>query len=288
MERQFVQVDVFGARPYTGNPLAVVIDAEGLTDDQMLELARWTNLSETSFVLPPESPGADYRVRIFTVAGELPFAGHPTLGTCHAWLAGGGQPRSDGVIVQECGIGLVKLRRAEGRPGTGRLAFQAPPLIRSGPVDEDHVAFLADGLGVGRDEILAAEWIDNGAGWLGMLLRDAQAVLAVEPRFGSAAEVGPLDIGLVGLYPPGSEYAIEVRGLFSAERGQLREDPVTGSLNASVAQWLLGSGRLAAPYVATQGRLLDRQGRVHIDRDAEGAVWVGGATVSCIEGTIRL
>jgi PhzF family phenazine biosynthesis protein len=160
MERRFVQIDVFGARPYTGNPLAVVIDAQGLTEEQMLELARWTNLSETSFLLSPDSRAADYRVRIFTVAGELPFAGHPTLGSCHAWLSAGGQPRSE-VVVQECGIGLVKLRRA-----ADLLSFEAPPLIRSGPVDEDHLAFLAGGLGLRRDDILDAAWIDNGAGWL--------------------------------------------------------------------------------------------------------------------------
>jgi PhzF family phenazine biosynthesis protein len=283
MERRFVQIDVFGARPYTGNPLAVVIDAQGLTDEQMLELARWTNLSETSFLLSPDSPAADYRARIFTVAGELPFAGHPTLGSCHAWLSAGGQPRSE-VVVQECGIGLVKLRRA-----ADLLSFEAPPLIRSGPVDEDHLAFLAGGLGLRRDDILDAAWIDNGAGWLGILLRDAEAVLGVDPRFDPTAAAERLDIGLVGLYPPGSECAIEVRGLFSAERGQLREDPVTGSLNASVAQWLLGSGRLEAPYVASQGTLLDRQGRVYIERDPDdGTIWVGGATTTCVSGTISL
>jgi PhzF family phenazine biosynthesis protein len=285
MDRRFVQVDVFPGRPLAGNPLAVVLDAEGLSDDQMLALTRWSNLSEAAFLLPPTTGDADYRVRIFSLAGELPFAGHPTLGSCHAWLEAGGKPRRDGEVVQECSIGLVRVRRDS---RSGRLAFAAPPLLRSGPVDAEHLAYLQRGLGLGPDDVVDAAWIDNGPGWLGLLLRDAEAVLAVEPRFDAAAVQRSLDIGLVGLYPPGSECAIEVRGLFSDERGVLREDPVTGSLNASVAQWLLGSGRLQAPYVASQGTRLGRIGRVFVDQDAEGTIWVGGTTTTCVEGTIRL
>jgi PhzF family phenazine biosynthesis protein len=285
MGRGFVQVDVFGRRPLRGNPLAVILDADGLSDEQMLTLTRWTNLSETAFLLPPTTGDADYRVRIFSLAGELPFAGHPTLGSCHAWLEAGGEPRRDGEVVQECGIGLVRVRR-ESR--SERLAFAAPPLLRSGPVDDEHLAYLQRGLGLGPDDVVDAAWIDNGPGWLGLLLRDADSVLSVEPHFDSSAVQGALDIGLVGLYSPGSECAIEVRGLFSDERGVLREDPVTGSLNASVAQWLLGSGRLQAPYVASQGTRLGRMGRVFVDRDLDGTIWVGGTTTTCVEGTIRL
>ncbi|CAN5492275.1 PhzF family phenazine biosynthesis protein [soil metagenome] len=283
MERRFQQVDVFGTRPYTGNPVAVVTDAEGLTDGQMLQLTRWTNLSEAAFLLPPTTPEADYRVRIFTLAGELPFAGHPTLGSCHAWLASGGKPRHDDEIVQECGVGLVGLRRRD-----GMLWFAAPPLVRSGPVDEAYVAELAAGLGVGRGEIVDAAWVDNGPGWVCLLLRDAAAVLSVEPAFEHQSRGARLDIGLVGMYPPGSECAIEVRALFPEEPGILRADPVTGSLNASIGQWLLGSGRLEPPYVASQGTRLGRLGRPRIDQDAGGQGWVGGQTFTCIRGTIEL
>jgi PhzF family phenazine biosynthesis protein len=283
--RRFQQVDVFGARPYAGNPVAIVLDGNGLTTEQMLQVARWTNLSETVFLLPPTVPEADYRARIFTLAGELPFAGHPTLGSCHAWLSAGGQPAKGDLIVQECGIGLVRLRReAAGR----RLAFAAPPLLRSGPIDEEHARFLADGLGLRREDIVEAAWVDNGPGWVGLLLADVSTVLQVEPRFDRPPAGETLDIGLVGLHPPGSECAIEVRGLFTDGQGVLREDPVTGSLNASMAQWLLSSGRLQSPYVASQGTRLGRQGRVYIEQDEAGTVWVGGATVSCIEGNVRI
>jgi PhzF family phenazine biosynthesis protein len=283
MRRRFQQVDVFSPVAFGGNPLAVVVDAEGLTTEEMQRFSQWTNLSETTFILPPTTPEADYRVRIFTLARELPFAGHPTLGTCHAWLAAGGVPRDTGRIIQECGAGLVPIRRGE-----HGLAFAAPPLIRTGPVDEALVENLASVLGIGRDEIVDAQWADNGPGWVAVLLKDADAVLALEPDFSRWSGAGSLDLGIVGAYPPGSECAWEVRAVFSDDAGTMREDPVTGSLNASLAQWLLASGRATAPYVASQGTRLGRSGRPRIEQDADGTVWVGGATITCIQGEVEL
>jgi PhzF family phenazine biosynthesis protein len=278
MPRQFRQVDVFTATPYLGNPVAVVLDADGLDDQQMQRFARWTNLSETTFVSPPEAAGADYRVRIFTPGTELPFAGHPTLGTCHAWLEAGGRPATDGVIVQECRAGLVELRRAE-----SGLAFAAPPLLRTGPVDDELAQHVADVLNIDRADIVDLQWADNGPGWIAVLLASADAVLAVRP--GAAVD---LHVGIAGPYPPGSPEAFEVRAFFLAGGGTAAEDPVTGSLNASLAQWLLASGRATAPYVASQGTLLGRRGRVHVSRDDDGQVWVGGGTVSCVSGVVEL
>jgi PhzF family phenazine biosynthesis protein len=274
--RQFRQVDVFTDTPYLGNPVAVVLGAESLSDEQMRALANWTNLSETTFVLPPGERAADYRVRIFTPSSELPFAGHPTLGTCHAWLEAGGRPRDPGVIVQECGAGLVPIRRTE-----AGLAFAAPPLLRGGPVDDEITERVAAALNITRGDITDIQWADNGPGWVAVLLASADAVLAIKP--------GPvdLDIGVAGPHPPGSPEALEVRA-FSPQVGSAVEDPVTGSLNASLAQWLLGTGRLAAPYVANQGTVLGRRGRVHVSRDGDGQVWVGGGTITCITGTVLL
>jgi PhzF family phenazine biosynthesis protein len=273
---RFSQVDVFTSEPYGGNPVAVVLDADGLDTEQMQRIAHWTNLSETTFVLPPTAPEADYRVRIFTPVAELPFAGHPTLGTCHAWLEAGGTAAADDVVVQECGAGLVPLRRtAEG------LAFAAPPLLRGGPVETSLVEHLAEVLQIERAEIVDAEWADNGPGWVAVLLRDADAVLALRPGFVD------LDLGVVGPYPPGSPHAFEVRAFFPKE-GATVEDPVTGSLNASLAQWLLRTGRAQAPYVASQGTALGRAGRVHVSQDEDGTIWVGGGTVTCVEGRIRI
>lgn len=283
MRRRFQQVDVFSPEPFLGNPLAVVVDGEGLTTEQMQAFSNWTNLSETTFLLPPTTPDADYRVRIFTLARELPFAGHPTLGSCHAWLTAGGHPRHEGRIVQECGAGLVPIRRDE-----HGLAFAAPPLIRTGPVDEPFAGVLADVLGIDPAEIVDAQWADNGPGWVAVLLKDAEAVLALKPDFTRWTGEGTLDVGVVGPYPPGAECAWEVRALFSDEDGAMREDPVTGSLNASLAQWLLASGRATAPYVASQGMRLGRRGRPRITQDAEGAVWVGGATLTCIQGEVEI
>jgi PhzF family phenazine biosynthesis protein len=276
MPRQFCQVDVFTDTPYLGNPVAVVLGADGLDTDQMQLFARWTNLSETTFVLGPDDSGADYRLRIFTPASELPFAGHPTLGSCHAWLEAGGQPRQPGTVVQECAAGLVTIAQiADG------LAFAAPPLLRSGPVDEPVAEQVARNLGIGRDAIVDIQWADNGPGWVAALLASADDVLALRP--------GPvdLDIGVAGLYPPGSPQALEVRA-FTPLLGVAAEDPVTGSLNASLGQWLLDTGRLTAPYVASQGTALGRRGRVHVSRDEAGQVWVGGGAVSCIRGTVEL
>ena len=277
MPRRFSQVDVFTTSPYCGNPVAVVHDGYGLTTDAMQRFAHWTNLSETTFVLPPEHPEADYRVRIFTPTMELPFAGHPTLGTCHAWLEAGGTARADDRIVQECGAGLVPVRRT----GDG-LAFAAPPLLRSGPVEEELVTQIAGMLGIERDAIVDAEWADNGPGWVAIMLADAEAVLALRP-----GPIGDLDIGVVGPHPPGGDVAFELRAFFPKD-GATVEDPVTGSLNASVAQWLLRSGGASTPYVAAQGTALGRAGRVHVTTDADGTVWVGGGTVTCVAGEVQL
>ena len=271
MSRPFAQVDVFTRAPYAGNPVAVVLDGDGLDTAEMQRFAHWTNLSETTFVLPPTSGDADYRVRIFTPVSELPFAGHPTLGTCHAWLEAGGAPRDETVIVQECGAGLVPVRRTE-----AGLAFAAPPLLRSGPVDESLVEHVAGVLRIERGDILDASWADNGPGWVAVLLGSAEAVLAVRPGFVD------LDVGVAGMHPDGTP---ELRAFFPKD-GSTVEDPVTGSLNASVAMWLLGDGRLQAPYVAHQGTALGRAGRVHVTQDADGTIWVGGGTVTCISGTV--
>jgi len=283
MRRRFQQVDVFSSEPFSGNPLAVVLDADGLSTEVMQRFARWTNLSETTFLLPPTSPEADYRVRIFTLSRELPFAGHPTLGTCHAWLAAGGTPRHPDRIVQECGAGLVTVRRGE-----HGLAFAAPPLLRTGPVEEGFLGQVAAVLGIARREIVDAQWVDNGPGWVGILLKDADAVLSLEPDFGRYDGEGSLDIGVVGPWPAGAECAFEVRAFFSGARGEMVEDPVTGSLNASLAQWLLTSGRARAPYVASQGTRLGRRGRPRIEQDADGTVWIGGDTVTHVSGEVDL
>ncbi|MEV4468024.1 PhzF family phenazine biosynthesis protein [Nonomuraea salmonea] len=275
MSRRFTQVDVFAATPYLGNALAVVIDADGLSTEEMQRFARWTNLSETTFLLPPTSGEADYRVRIFTPDRELPFAGHPTLGSCHAWLEAGGVPRKEGEVVQECEAGLVPLRVT----GDG-LAFEAPPLIRSGPVDEELLGRVAGALGIERADIVAAEWAANGPHWIGVLLADAEQVLALRPG------TVPEDIGVVGPHPEGSECAFEVRAFFP-QNGATVEDPVTGSLNAALAQWLLRTGRASAPYVASQGTVIGRRGRVHVSTDAEGRIWVGGAVTTCVTGTLN-
>ncbi|GAA3692867.1 PhzF family phenazine biosynthesis protein [Nonomuraea antimicrobica] len=276
MSRRFTQVDVFASAPYQGNALAVVLDGDGLTADEMQRFARWTNLAETTFLLPPTTPDADYRVRIFTTESELPFAGHPTLGSCHAWLEAGGEPRAAGEVVQECEVGLVRLRVSD-----DGLAFQAPPLIRSGPVDEDLLVRIAESLGIGRADVVAAEWADNGPGWVGVLLADAAAVLALRPG------AVPVDVGVVGPYPAGEPVAFEVRA-FTPYQGATVEDPVTGSLNASLAQWLLRTGRATAPYLASQGTAIGRAGRIHVSAGAEGDVWVGGAVLTCVTGRVAL
>jgi PhzF family phenazine biosynthesis protein len=278
MPKPFQLVDVFGQGDFTGNPLAVVLNADGLDGETMQRIARWLNLSETTFLLPPTTPEADYRVRIFTLDRELPFAGHPTLGSCHAWLTAGGQPRKAGEVVQECGAGLVTVRR-DGE----RLAFAAPPLIRTGPVDAADLEEAARFLRIAPDEIQDAQWVDNGPGWMGLKLRSAEAVLAVEPL---RAYERRIEIGLIGAHAPGGDADYEIRALFSDPYGAIIEDPVTGSLNASMAQWLFASGARATGYVAAQGTRLGREGRVYIDRDGSGQVWVGGATRTLFSGAL--
>lgn len=285
--RPFKQVDVFTAVAYRGNPLAVVLDGSGLSTEEMQHFTNWTNLSEATFLLPPTQPEADYRVRIFCPGRELPFAGHPTLGSCHAWLEAGGQPKGEWV-VQECGVGLVRLRR-DGE----RLAFAAPPLRKGGPLDEADLALIARGLGVARADIVGHAWCDNGPNWRGVMLQSAEQVLAVRP---DAAILAGLDIGVVGprgkvgvvgAHAPGEDIAFEVRAFFPGNNGMV-EDPVTGSLNAALAQWLIGAGLAPQRYVASQGTALGRAGRVHVERDAGGTIWIGGASVTSIDGKVRL
>lgn len=272
----FRQVDVFSAEPLRGNAVAVVFGAEGLDTERMQAFARWTQLSETTFVLPPTVPQADYRLRIFTPEEELPFAGHPTLGSCHAWLETGGTPRG-AEVIQECGVGLIRLRR----DGT-RLAFAAPPLRRHGPADAATCAHVARGLRVPPSELLAVEWVDNGPGWVAALLADADAVRALRPDY---AAMAPLNVGVVGPCAAGGPVAFEVRA-FVPSLG-VPEDPVTGSLNAGLAQWLIGSGRAPERYVASQGACLQRAGRVHVERLGPD-IWVGGESVTCIAGHLSL
>ncbi len=278
MTRSFQMIDVFGSGPLLGNPLAVVHDAVGLTTDEMQAIARWMNLSETTFLLPPTKEEADYKVRIFTLIDELPFAGHPTLGSAHAWLSAGGTAKGD-IIVQECGIGLVELKSDD------RLSFAAPPLIRSGSVDEAYATQVGAVLGIGADEMVAIELVDNGPGWVGVLMKDHEAVLTLKPDIGRYTGEGQIDIGVVGPHPGSADVDYEVRAFFSNHRGQLVEDPVTGSLNASLAQWLIGSGRAPRSYLAAQGTAIGRAGRIHITQD-ESQTWVGGSTVTVVSGEI--
>jgi PhzF family phenazine biosynthesis protein len=273
----FSQVDVFGSRGLDGNPLAVVHSAGGLDETEMQRFAAWTGLSETTFLLPPTTDEADYRVRIFTTQEELPFAGHPTLGSAYAWLGAGGQPRSAGVVVQECGAGLVRLRH-----DGDRLAFVAPPLARFEPLAEDLVVRIAGGLGVSRSDVLDASWLVNGPRWIGIRLESAERVLGVRP---DAAVLAGLDLGLVGPYPAGSDSAYEVRALLPGQA--VAEDPVTGSLNAGLAYWLIGAGLVPDHYVASQGTVLGRTGRVHIDRE-DDTIWVGGRVVDVVRGEVSL
>ncbi|WP_148572742.1 PhzF family phenazine biosynthesis protein [Nocardioides caldifontis] len=275
--RPFAQVDVFASGPYTGNPVAVVLDAEGLDDAAMAAFARWTNLSETTFVLPPQDEAADYRLRIFTPGGELPFAGHPTLGSAHAWLEHGGVARTPGRVVQECGVGLVELRVE-----SGALAFAAPERRRTGPLDDALLDRAAGILSVPRADIVDHQWVDNGPGWLAVRLTSAQQVLDVEP---DPVALGDLMLGVVGFYPDGSEHLVEVRAL-CGDIGVI-EDPVTGSLNAGLAQWLIGNGAAPPSYTASQGLRVGRRGVVRVSSEGD-EIWVGGTTLTCIAGTVTL
>src|SRR3954454_17474745 len=274
--RPFRIVDVFGTGSFSGNPLAVVHDSDGLDADAMQRFARWMNLSETTFFVTPNDPAADYAVRIFTPVTELPFAGHPTLGSCHAWLSAGGRPHTADEIVQECAAALVTVR-----PSSGGFAFAAPPLVRSGPAEEALVDRIATVLRIERSEIVDAQWVDNGPGWVAALLRTADAVLALRPG------VIDFDLGVVGPYPAGSEAAWEVRAFFPKD-GSMVEDPVTGNLNASLAEWLVRSGRASLPYVASQGTALGRSGRVRLFSGDDGGIWVGGKATTLITGEVVL
>jgi len=276
MKRRFVQVDVFGENPYRGNPLAVVVNAEGLTTSGMQTFAKWTNLSETTFLLPPTHASADYQVRIFTPTEELPFAGHPTLGSAHAWLTNGGVPKDGNTIVQECKVGLVNVRRDD-----NSLSFAAPPLLKSGPVDDALISEAAESLGISRKAIIDAAWIDNGPGWMGILLASADEVLAIQPK------PMKLTLGVAGAHVAESRFAYEVRAFYSSN-GITLEDPVTGSLNASLAQWLISSGRFNAPYLASQGTAIGYAGVVKVDVDDLDVVWIGGNVATCISGEVDI
>jgi PhzF family phenazine biosynthesis protein len=279
-DRPFKQVDVFTATPYRGNPVAVVLDGAGLSDEQMQLFARWTNLSETTFLVPPASDVADYALRIFTPGGELPFAGHPTLGSCHAWLEAGGRPRNREFITQECQLGLIRIRR-----GNSRLAFAAPPCRRSAP-SPSALAQVAQALGLKAGQIIAAQALDNGPVWLSLLLDAPRTVLGLLPNHQQLKQLG-LKVGVAAAYPEAAAGThLEVRA-FAAAIG-VPEDPVTGSLHASLAQWLIADGRMPARYLAAQGACLDRAGRVEIEQDPQGQVWVGGESATCISGSVTL
>ena len=275
---RFTQVDVFTDQLMFGNPVAVVHDADDLSTPEMAGFARWTNLSETTFLSAPTDQRADYQLRIFTTRIELPFAGHPTLGSAHAWLEAGGVAKNPEELVQQCGAGLVRVRR----DGT-RLAFAPPPLIRGGDVEFEDLAEIMAFLGVDRDQVVDAQWADNGPGWVALLLADAATVLALQPK---AVGAGRFEaIGVIGAYPPGSEVDFEIRA-FAPLEGQ-REDPVTGSLNAALGQWLIGSGRAQSSYIASQGTSLGRRGRVYVSKVGD-EVWTGGESVTGVSGTVHL
>ncbi|MGW2283998.1 PhzF family phenazine biosynthesis protein [Streptomyces phaeochromogenes] len=276
--RPFVQVDVFSTSPYSGNPVAVVLDGTDLSDEEMQRLARWTNLSETTFVLPPTVPEADYRLRILTPDGELPFAGHPTLGSAHAWLDGGGVPRHGDRVVQECAAGLVTVRRGE-----GALAFAAPPRVREGALDEDYLKRIVGAFGITRDRVLAHQWVDNGPGWAVIQLATAEEVLALEPDLSLIPDAM---VGAIGAHPDGAEHRFEMR-TFAPGVG-VPEDPACGSMNAGVGQWLTSTGAAPATYRVSQGARLGRAASIEVTADTDGTVWVSGATVVCVRGTITL
>jgi len=276
--RPFAQVDVFSATSYLGNPVAVIIDADGLSEVAMQRVARWTNLSETTFVLPPTTPGADYRLRIFTPGCELPFAGHPTLGSAHAWLEHGGAPRHAGRVVQECAAGLVEVR-----VGEGLLSFTAPPTRRDGDLEDEYLEKIVAAFGIARDQVIAHQWVDNGPGWAVVQLATAADVLALEPDLSLIPDAM---VGAVGAHPPGVEHAFEMRTF--APRVGVAEDPVCGSMNASVGQWLVRTGAVSGSYRVSQGQRLGRAGDITITPEADGTVRVGGATTTLFYGTAMI
>lgn len=282
--RPFAQVDVFSPTPFLGNPVAVVMDGTDLDEQEMQRLARWTNLSETTFVLPPTTPGADYRLRIWTPGGELPFAGHPTLGSAHAWLEHGGIPAAADRVVQECAAGLIPLLR-QPDPATGRdtLSFAAPPTLRTGPLEDDYLNDIVEAFGISPEQVLAHQWVDNGPGWAVLQLPTAADVLALQPDL---TRIPHAMVGAIGAHPAGSEHAFEMR-TFAPGVG-VDEDPVCGSMNASVAQWLTATGTVSGSYRVSQGARVGRAGSITLTVDAHGAVWVGGATTTCIRGEVTL
>ena len=274
-ERDFQQVDVFSDIPFKGNPVAVVLGADGMSTEAMQDFTRWMNLSESTFLLEPSDPDADYKVRIFTPAEELPFAGHPTLGSCHAWLRAGGKPKREHV-VQECAAGLINIRRT-----SDALAFAAPPLVKEGPVSEEDLAKIVNGLRIAREDVLRSQWIDNGPGWVGVMLESREALLAIKPDYQA---MSGLEIGAVAPGAPGDETQFEVRAFMGSLRA---EDPVTGSLNASVAQWLIGAGIAPPEYIAAQGTAMNRAGRIHVSSEGD-TLWIGGKTITWVKGQVTL
>jgi PhzF family phenazine biosynthesis protein len=274
---RYTTVDVFTQTALKGNALAVVHEAADVSDATMQQFAHWTNLSETTFLLPPTDPKADYRVRIFFPTAELPFAGHPTLGSCHAWLAAGGKPRARDEIVQQCGVGLVRVRR-----DGNRLAFAAPPLRRSGDVDAPTLMAVATSLGIARNAIRASQWVDNGPGWVAVMLGSRDELLALKPDF---ARLTPKDIGVVAPLPAGGDAQFEMRAFIGGSGPN--EDPVTGSLQAGLAQWLIGARLAPQRYVAVQGTALGRDGRVYVEQRGED-IWIGGDCVTLVEGKVEL
>jgi PhzF family phenazine biosynthesis protein len=302
-QRPFKEIDVFTDQAYRGNPLAVVLDGQCLSTEQMQGFANWTNFSETTFVLPPTDSKADYQVRIFTPTMELPFAGHPTLGTCHAWLANqaSGSPNKE-LIVQQCAVGLVTIKRDE-----KRLAFAAPPLRRSGELSADELTATAQALGINTADIVASAWCDNGPGWRGILLNSVELLRSIKPDPNKIAGqfiglASTLKIGVSAISGAQNSQTsdekqnlstsnfdqpyLEVRAFFPGSGG-FAEDPVTGSLNAALAQWLIGSGRAPGRYIAAQGLNLKRNGRVYIEQSGTD-IWVGGYSTTCVEGQVLL
>ena len=280
MKKPYKTVDVFTQEAFSGNPLAVIFDADELTTQEMQHITRWMNLSETVFLQKPTHPDADYKVRIFTLTGELPFAGHPTIGSCYAWLENAGKAKSTEFIIQECAAGLIKIKKEN-----DKLSFSAPPLSRSGDVSDQDLKMACRILGISRLDIKASNWIDNGPGWMGILLQSAEQILNLKPKSNPDDH---FDIGVIGAYQEGSECQFELRALFNNQNGVLVEDPVTGSLNASAAQWLMNTGHAPNAYIASQGTCLQRKGRVHLSKDSQGSVWVGGHACTRVNGVINL
>ncbi|MGW6282334.1 PhzF family phenazine biosynthesis protein [Kribbella sp. NPDC055071] len=277
-DRSFLQVDVFSTSPYGGNPVGVVLDGTDLTDEQMQRVARWTNLSETTFVLPPTVPEADYRLRIFTPGDELPFAGHPTLGSAHAWLDAGGVPQHAGRIVQECAAGLIAVRRAD-----DVLSFAAPPRVREGALDDDYLQQIIKAFGIAPDQVVAHQWVDNGPGWAVIRLATADEVLALEPDL---SLIPTAMVGAIGAHPDGATHQFELR-TFAPAVG-VPEDPACGSMNAGVGQWLTSTGAAPDSYRVSQGTRVGRAATIEVSADADGTIWVSGGTTVCIRGTITI